>query len=69
MLLEIPPKVSVVSFMGILKGGEQPDDLWKVPAVAIQISKQRVLYGEYHANHVKNLVSLCKNGSLLMYGD
>ena len=43
MLLEIPPKVSVSSFMGYLKGKSKSNDLRKVLGIEIQVSEQGVL--------------------------
>ena len=37
LLLSIPPKISVSSFMGYLKGKKQPDDISKVREYEVRI--------------------------------
>ena len=39
MLLEIPPKMSISSFMGFLKGKKQFDDIRKMGESEIQVSE------------------------------
>ena len=56
MLVEIPPKYSVSSFMGYLKGKEQLDDIPEIRRYEICISKpgilvQRVLRGYSRKEH------------------
>ena len=43
MLVEIPPKLSVSSFMGYLKGKEQYDAIRTVWGTEIQVSEPRIL--------------------------
>lgn len=43
MLLEIPPKMSVSSFMGFLKGKKESNDIREMGKYEIQVPKQRVL--------------------------
>ena len=43
MLLSIPPKYSVSSVMGYLKGEEQPDDLRQVREPEAQVREQGIL--------------------------
>ena len=43
MLVEIPPKVAVSSFMGYLKGKSSSNDLREVPGTAVQVQEPRIL--------------------------
>ena len=65
MLLEIPPKFSVSSIMGYLKGKKQPDDIRAVWRFEIQISQPGILVSGilcgYHGENTKKIQEYIKH--------